>query len=323
MTAYLLRRLGGALVLVFLVVSLTFFLLHAAPGSPVDALIGGQYAGQAEAEARLERALGLDRPVAEQYLAWLAGVARGDLGSSFATGRPVARVLAEALPNTLLLGLAAVLVEYLVALPLGVWAARRRRRAADQAVRVGALVLYSLPVFWLGLMALLLFALRWPLFPAGHMTSPGAEALPAGERLLDLLHHLALPAVVLGLALAGGTLRHVRGSLGQTLDEDYVRTARAKGLGEGRVVLVHGLRNALAPILQVLGVSLPALLNGSLIAEVVFSWPGVGRIAYQAISTRDLPLTLGTTALAAILVVAGSLAADLLHAAADPRLRRV
>jgi peptide/nickel transport system permease protein len=323
MSAYLLRRVAGALLLVFLVVSLTFFLLHAAPGSPADYLLLGEGAGQAEAKARLERALGLDRPILEQYLAWLGGVARGDLGSSFATGRPVARVLAEALPNTLLLGFAALLVDYALALPLGVWAARRRGRAGDQALRVASLVLYSIPVFWLGLMALLLLAFRWPLFPAGHMLSAGAETLPAGERLLDLLHHLALPALVLGLATAGGTMRYVRGTLAEALDQDYVRTARAKGLGERRVVVVHGLRNALAPILQVLGVSLPALLNGSLIAEVVFAWPGVGRLAYQAISTRDLPLTLGATALSAVLVVAGSLAADLLHAAADPRLRRV
>lgn len=323
MNAFLLRRVAGALLLVFLVVSLTFFLLHAAPGSPADSLLDRSSAGHAEAKARLERALGLDRPILEQYFDWLGGVVRGDLGSSFATGRPVARVLAEALPNTLLLGLAALLVDYALSLPLGVWAARRRGRAADQVLRVASLALYSIPVFWLGLMALLLLAFRWPLFPAGHMLSAGAEALPTGERLLDLLHHLALPALVLGLATAGGTLRYVRGSLAEALDQDYVRTARAKGLGERRVVVVHGLRNALAPILQLLGVSLPALLNGSLIAEVVFSWPGVGRLAYQAITTRDLPLTLGTTALAAVLVVAGSLAADLLHAASDPRLRRV
>jgi peptide/nickel transport system permease protein len=324
MSGYLVRRAGGALLLVFLVVSLTFLLLHAAPGSPADSvLVDSPAAGRAEAKARLEHALGLDRPLHEQYLAWLAGVARGDLGTSFGSGRPVTRILAEALPATLLLGAAAVFVEYLVALPLAVWAARRRGRAADQALRLGSLVLYSLPVFWLGLMALLLFAFRWPLFPGGHMSSPAAGALPAGERLADLLHHLALPAIVLGLALAGSTFRYLRGSLGETLAQDYVRTARAKGLGEGRVVLFHGLRNALAPILQVLGVSLPALLNGSLIAEVVFSWPGVGRLAYQAITTRDLPLTLGTTALAAVLVVAGSLGADLLHAAADPRVRRV
>ncbi|HEX2164353.1 MAG TPA: ABC transporter permease [Thermoanaerobaculia bacterium] len=324
MTAYAFRRAGGALLLVFLVVSLTFFLLHAAPGSPADYLLVQTSAvGQAEARARLERALGLDRPLGEQYLDWLGGFARGDLGTSFATGRPVARMLAEALPQTLLLAVAAVFLEILLAVPLAVWAARRRGRAPDQALRVGALVLYSLPVFWLSLMAILLFAFRWPLFPAGHLASPGAAEMAAGERLADLLWHLALPAAVLALASVGGTLRYVRASLGEALDQDYVRTARAKGLSERRVVYVHGLRNALGPVLQVFGVSLPALLNGSLIVEVLFSWPGVGRIAFDAINARDFPVVLGATALSAVLVVLGNLAADLLHAAADPRLSRV
>ncbi|HEX6201892.1 MAG TPA: ABC transporter permease, partial [Thermoanaerobaculia bacterium] len=154
MSGYLVRRAGGALLLVFLVVSLNFLLLHVAPGSPADSVLANSpAAGRAEAKARLEHALGLDRPLHEQYLAWLAGVARGDLGTSFGSGRPVTRILAEALPATLLLGAAAVFVEYLVALPRAVWAARRRGRAADQALRLASLVLYSLPVFWLGLMA--------------------------------------------------------------------------------------------------------------------------------------------------------------------------
>jgi peptide/nickel transport system permease protein len=322
-SSYLLRRIASATVLVVLVVSLTFFLLHAAPGSPADYLLVGPSAGQAEGRARLERALGLDRPVAEQFVAWVAGAVRGDLGTSYSSGRPVSRILGEALPNTLLLAFAAVVVEYTLALPFGIWAARRRGRAADQVLRAGSLVLYSLPVFWVALMAILVLTLRWPIFPAGHMFSPGAQDLPPADRLADLGWHLVLPATVLGLAVAGGTMRYIHGSLGEVLDQDYVRTARAKGLSEGRVVVVHGLRNALAPILQLLGVSLPALLNGSLIVEVVFSWPGVGRLAYQAIYARDFPVILGATTLSAVLVVAGSLLADLLHAAADPRLRDV
>jgi peptide/nickel transport system permease protein len=322
MSRYLLRRLGASLVLVVLVVTITFFLLHLAPGSPVDYLLLGAVREGGLAHDRLERALGLDRPLFEQYLHWLGAAARGDLGTSFVQGRPVARVIGAALPNTLLLGLAALLVEYALALPLGVWAARRRGRAVDHGVRVISLLLYSLPVFWLGLMAILLFAYRWPVLPASHMFSAGAADLPAGARLVDLLRHLVLPATVLGLAAAGGTLRFVRGSLLEVLAQDFVRTARAKGLGEGRVVVVHALRNALAPVLQVLGVSLPTLLNGSLVLEVVFSWPGLGQVAFRALTTRDYPVILAATAVSAVLVVAGSLLADLLHAAADPRLRR-
>jgi peptide/nickel transport system permease protein len=321
MSVYVLRRLGASLLLVFLVVSLTFFLLHAAPGSPADYLLLGTSRDAERARARMERTLGLDRPVVEQYLDWLADVARGDLGTSFAHGRPVSAVVAAALPTTLTLGLAGLLVEYAVALPMGIWAARRRGRAADHLLRVGSLALYSLPAFWLALMAILLFAYRWPVLPASHLASAGADLLPPAEQLLDRLRHLVLPATALGLASAGGTLRYIRGSLLEVLEQDFIRTARAKGLGEGRVML-HALRNALGPILQILGVSLPALLNGALVIEIVFSWPGLGQVAFQALSTRDYPVILATTAVSAVLVVAGNLLADVLHAAADPRLRR-
>ncbi len=320
MTAHLLRRLAASLLLVYLVVTLTFFLVHAAPGDPAATLVsGGRH--QAEREARVRHALGLDRPLVTQYVAWLADAARFDWGTSLIQGRPVSRIVLEAAPHTLVLALAALLVEYGLAVPLGVWAARRRGRPADHAIRAGSLLFYSVPPFWLGLMAILVFAYLWPVLPASHMHAPGAGHLTAGAWILDLARHLVLPAAVLGLSVAGGTLRFVRASLLEVLGQDYIRTARAKGLGEGRVVVVHGLRNALPPLLQLLGVSLPALLNGSLVLEVVFSWPGLGQVTFQALQTRDFPVILATTALSAVLVVGGNLAADVLHAAADPRLR--
>ena len=246
---------------------------------------------------------------------------RGEWGVSLSKQRPVARVIAKALPATVLLGLTAMLIEYLLAVPLGIWAARRQGRLADHLIRGLSLVVYSVPVFWLGLMAVLVFAYLLPWFPASHLRSPGADQLPAGARLLDLLRHLALPAIVLGASSAGGTARFVRNSMLEVLSQDYVRTARAKGLGEGRVMVVHALRNALAPVLQLLGVSLPVLLNGALVVEVIFAWPGLGRIIFQAISARDYPVILATTTLTGVLVIAGNLVADLLHVAADPRLR--
>lgn len=321
MSRYLLRRLAASLLLVWVVVSLTFVLVHAAPGSPVRVL-GGQAGGAAEQERRLERIYGLDRPLHEQYLDWLASVARGDWGASLATGRPVARMIGEALPNTLLLAVAATCVEYAVALPLGIWAARRQGKPADHLIRAGSLLLYSVPIFWLGLMAILVFAFLWPVLPPGHMTSPGAGAASLPARLLDVGLHLLLPALVMGVVLAGSTLRFVRNGLLDVLGQDYIRTARAKGLSEGRVVRVHALRNALVPIVQLLGLTLPTLLNGVVVAEVVFSWPGVGRVMIQALNSRDYPVILATTTLAAVLVIAGNLAADLAHAAVDPRLRR-
>jgi peptide/nickel transport system permease protein len=320
LTRYLVRRLAAALLLVLLVVTLTFFLLHLAPGDPFAELTADPRVPDA-VKQRLMRLYGLDRPLPEQYVTWLGAAVRGDWGISLSRRAPVTRVIGEALPATALLATAALVVEYLLALPLGVWAARRRGRLADHLIRIGSLTFNSVPVFWLALMAVLAFSFLVPVFPASHMHSPDADRLTAAGRLADLVHHLALPALVLGFAAAGGTSRFVRNSLLEVLGQDYIRTARAKGLGEGRVVLVHGLRNALAPIVQLFGLSIPVLLNGSLVVEVIFAWPGLGRVTYEAIMSRDYPLVLATTALSGVVVVLANLAADLLHAAADPRLR--
>lgn len=320
MTGYLARRLLSSLLLLLLVASLTFFLLHLVPGDPLNSLTGDRSLPP-EQRARLESLYGLDRPLAEQYLAWLGAAARWDWGTSITRQRPVTTIIGEALPATVLLALGAMAVEYAVALPLGLWAARRRGRAVDHAVRAGTLVTFALPTFWTGLMAIFVFSYLWPLFPASHAASPGADALPLLARLADRLHHLALPALVLGLTMAAGTTRFVRNSLLEVLSLDHVRTARAKGLGEGTVLLVHGLRNALPPILQLIGLSLPSLLNGVLVIEVVFSWPGLGLTTVQAIRSLDYPVILAVTTFAGALVVLGNLAADLLHAAVDPRVR--
>jgi peptide/nickel transport system permease protein len=319
---YVARRAGASLLLLLLLVTLVFLLLHAVPGSPLNALAGGQAERlSAEQRAHLERVYGLDRPLGVQYLAWLAAAARGDWGTSISHQRPVARVIAEALPATALLAVAALAVEYALALPLGIWAARRRGAAPDKLVRAVGLLLYALPGFWLAVMAVYVFAYLVPVFPGSNVASAGAADLPLLEGLADRLHHLALPALIVGASTAGGTVRYVRNSLLEVLGQDYIRTARAKGLSERRVLWVHAMRPALAPLLQLLGATLPGLLNGVLVIEVIFAWPGIGRLAFEAIRALDYPLVLATTALAGALVVAGNLAADLLHAAADPRVR--
>lgn len=320
MSAFLLRRLAASLLLLLLVLSITFLLLHWLPGDPTRTSESDRMTR--EQRENLRRVLGLDRPLHEQYLSWLSGaVLRGDLGTSFSQQRPVTAAILNALPGTLLLAAAALFVEFGAALLLGVAAARRPGTVVDHAIRVGTLLLFSQPVFWLGLMAILLFSYVWPVLPAGHMRSVGADEMGAGERLFDLLRHLLLPALVLGLTNAGATARFVRASLLEVLGRDYIRTARAKGLSERRVIWVHGMRNALAPLLQLLALTLPALLNGSLVTEVVFSWPGLGRLTFGAILARDFPLILGTVAISAILVISGNLVADVLHALSDPRVR--
>lgn len=320
MIRFVLRRLAASLLLLYLVLTATFFLLHLAPGSPA-ALMTEDRRIPAEQRANLRRIYGLDRPLPVQYARWLAAAARGDWGTSFAYQRPVAAVVLEAVPATLLLAAAALLVEQATGLVFGIAAARRPGSAADHAIRVVSLLLYSQPGFWLGLMAILLFSLAWPVLPAGHMYSVGAEEMGPGARFLDLLRHLILPAVVLGLAEAGSVVRYVRASLLDVLGQEYIRAARAKGISERRVVWAHALRNALPPLIQVMAISLISLVSGALIMEVVFSWPGIGRLTFEAILSRDYPLVLATTAFSAVIVVTANLMADVLHALADPRVR--
>ncbi|MEO8502634.1 MAG: ABC transporter permease [Acidobacteriota bacterium] len=319
MTRFLLRRLAAAGLLLVLVLSAVFVLLHFLPGQ-LSALEDPRLpAAQREL---VRHAFGLDRPLATQYLSWMRNaLLRFDWGTSFTYKRPVLAVLGEALPASALLAAAAIPLQYGLGLWLGVWAARRAGGPADHVLRVLSLTLYSLPVYWLGILAILLFALHWPLLPAGHMHSAGAFDLPAGARTLDLLRHLILPALVLAATNAGGIGRFVRNALLEQLGQDYVRAARARGLSEPRVLWRHALRNALPPLLQAIGTQLPALLAGVLAVEVVFAWPGMGRLAYDAMLQRDLPLVLGWTTCNAILVLLGGLLADALHAAIDPRIR--
>lgn len=319
MAGFLLRRLAASFLLLFLVASATFFLVHLAPGDPTNVLEGDRLTR--ENRETLRRLYGLGDPLGTQYLRWLGALAQGNLGISFSQQRPVATIIAEALPATLLLGAAALLVEFGLALTLGIAAARRPGSALDRGINVVSLLLYSQPSFWLGLMFLLLFSHLFPLFPGSHMRSVDADLMSPLERALDLLRHLALPAVTLGLYHAGATLRFVRGSMIEVMSQDYIRTARAKGLSERYVVWVHGLRNALTPVIQLFALALPQLLNGALVTEIVFAWPGLGRLTYAAILTRDYPLILGITLFTAITVILGNLLADVLHAAADPRVR--
>ncbi|HEV2851782.1 MAG TPA: ABC transporter permease [Thermoanaerobaculia bacterium] len=319
MTTFLLRRLGASLLLLLLILSFLFFFLRLLPGDPTQVFEGRRLT--AEQRRNLERLYGLDRPLPEQYLVWISSMARGNWGTSLSQQRPVSAAIRDVLPATVLLASAALGVELFAALLLGVLAARRRGSASDHAIRVVTLLLYSQPLFWLGLMAILLFSYVWPVLPASHMRSVDAEFMGPWDRSLDLLRHLVLPALVMGLGAMGSTIRFVRGGLIEVMGQDYIRTARAKGLSERRVVWVHGMRNALVPVIQVVAAALPLLLSGSLIVEVVFSWPGLGRLAYQAILTRDYPLILGTTALSAAVVILGNFLADVLQALVNPRVR--
>ena len=320
MTAWLLRRLAAALAIVFAVVTLCFVVIHLAPGTPF--LPGQDRPIDPAVVERLRARFGLDQPLPVQYARYLGALARGDLGESFSQRRPVADAIAGALPNTLLLTGSALAIDFLLGVAIGVVQAARARRRIDVALTNVSLFFYSLPTFWLGLLLLLVFGqwLHW--FPVGGMTVPVLhDSMPLGLRLLDRLHHLALPALTLGLVGAAGTARYQRAALLEALGEDYARTARAKGLAEPRVLVDHALRNALLPIVTLLGLALPFLLTGAVVVETVFTWPGLGKLAADAIAGRDYPLVIATTLISSVLVVLGSLLADLLATAADPRVR--
>jgi peptide/nickel transport system permease protein len=312
--------LGQGAVVVFAVATLVFVLLQAAPGDPLT--IVGERVSPEDLE-RLRRSFGLDRPVLEQYVRYLSNLVRGDLGLSLTQHRPVLAALADAIPNTLLLAGAALFVDFTLGVTLGVFQATRRNRPGDAALSLVSITLYSTPVFWLGLVLLVVFAQGLGWFPAGGSTDPIAYPglSPAGQAL-DRLRHLVLPALTLGLAAAGYTARHQRSALLEVLGQDFVRTARAKGLPDRVVLLRHALRNALLPTITLAGLAFPVLLSGSVLVESVFSWPGMGRLAADAIGRRDYPLVTGAALLAAVMVVLGSLLADLAARAADPRLRR-
>ncbi|MEM1179795.1 MAG: ABC transporter permease [Acidobacteriota bacterium] len=319
MSSFIVRRLASALLLLVLILTLTFFLIHLAPGEPAR-LFENPHA-TAESQEEIRRLYGWDRPLHEQYGRWLGAVLTGDWGVSFTQRRPVFELLIERLPATALLVLTGVTLEHLLGLWMGVTAARRPGGRFDVITGRLALILHAVPAFVLGLLMIEWLAIRAPIFPPQHMTSVDYPSLSSWGRVLDIAHHLVLPALVLALVRFGAVVRFVRSGLLDVLGCDFIRTARAKGLPEWRVLWIHAVPNTLGPLIQRLGVSLPRLLSGTVILEVVFAWPGLGTAVYAAILQRDYPVVLAATALSGVLVLGGSLLADVAHAWLDPRVR--
>lgn len=314
----LLRRALGGLGVVLGVVTLMFVLIRLAPGDPALLLVGPS--APAAQVAAQRHVLGLDRPWPEQYATWLGRFVRGDWGTSIATGRPVRGMLAQAWPATVRLVGISLVLSYLMGIAVGVLQAVRGGRL-DTALSVATVTLFALPGYWLGLMLVMLFTYRLRWLPAFGSAGFDADFLPPAARAADRLRHLALPLATLTLVGVGGTARYVRGAMLDVIGAPYVTVARAKGLGEARVIARHVLRNALIPVLTLLGLSLPALFSGAVFIEAIFAWPGVGRILVEAVQARDYPVVMGATAVSAVLVVLGNLLADLLASWADPRLR--
>jgi peptide/nickel transport system permease protein len=320
MKRLILRRMLALVPLVWLVATLTFIVVQAAPGSYADTIDNPRLSP--ETRELISARYGLDRPPLEQYVSWLGAVATGDLGTSFMYKQPVSAVLARALPPTLLLAGAALIFDLVLGLVLAVAAARRPYGWVDRITSILSLGLYGIPSFWLAGLFILVFSLLLGWFPASHMHSVDAVRLTGLPRLADLLRHLVLPAVCLGLVGAAGTARYLRATLLDVRSSRFMLAARARGIPERRLLWVHALRPALLPVVTLLGLSLPILVSGSVVIETIFSWPGMGQVAYNAARARDIPLILGATLIGAAAVILGNLVADVLYAVVDPRTRR-
>jgi peptide/nickel transport system permease protein len=318
---YLARRLAQAAMIVAIVAVLTFVLIHLAPGDPFSAVIDNPNVSE-NVRATLRAQYGLDQPLPEQLVKYLGALARGELGWSFSHEQPVTEVLATALPNTLLLMVVALVGSFALGILVALIQVARRGSLADHALSAVSLFFFSMPDFWLAILALLAFTYWIPIFPVGGTVDPVMhDYLSWGGRVVDRLRHLALPALTLTVLASATVARFQRAALLDVLPADYVRTARLKGLTERQILRRHVLRNALLPIITLIGLSFPALLTGAFFIEKIFAWPGMGLAVVSAIGTRDYPLVVGGVIIGSIMVTVGSLLADLLYAWADPRLR--
>lgn len=325
MFSYLVRRLLGAIPLLLGILTLIFFVMHLAPGDPMARYFDPNVSP--EVIEQMRQNLGLDQPVHIQYLQWMASFLTGDFGYSLSQMRPISEILPGVIWNTLQLTIVTLVLIFLLGMVIGVIQAVRQYSRLDNSLTFAALFFYSMPSFWFGLMLILVFSLMasqwgWPIvLPASGITSVDYDFLSGWGKFVDRLTHLLLPATALAVGAAAGIARYMRSSMLEVINQDYIRTARAKGLSEWNVIFRHALRNALIPIVTLFGLSLPYLLSGAVLIEIVFAWPGMGRLSVDAIFQRDYPLVMATSFIFAAMVVIGNLIADLLYAVVDPRIR--
>jgi len=313
MLEYIAKRLMQGVVVLWFVSLITFFMINLAPGGPSSLVDMSTTA--AEAEARMRR-LGLDRPVHVRYFEWLAGAVRGDLGTSINQGLPVSRLLRQRLSTTLTLALSALALAATLGVTLGVLAAVQRGRWPDHLVSTVATIGMSVPNFWVGILMIIVFAVN-----LGWLPTSGNASIGRGFDLVDRLRHLVLPAGVLAFSLMPNIIRVTRTAVLEMLAADFVRTARSKGLSPAVVMVKHTMRNALVPVIAMLGLIATVLFSGSVVIESVFGWAGIGRLAIEATNGRDYPVILGVTMLAGAIVVVVNLTVDLVYAIVDPRIR--
>lgn len=315
MSNYILKRIGLAIITFFGITVLVFMISSMASGSPLELLLSNQNISPAEVE-RQRIKLGLDQPIYVQYFTWLKNFFQGNLGESYRTGQPVMKMILNGLGPTLLLTFSAVIVACLISFPLGIQSARYQNRGWDNVSSVFSFLATSTPSFFLALIFLYIFAVKLKWLPIGGMYDSGKQ-----ESLSSLCRHLLMPAVVLGMQLVGSLIQYTRSSMLEVMREDYVRTARSKGLKERVVVIKHVLRNSLIPVVTYLGMEIPLLIGGAVVTEQVFSWPGIGNLMIKSIDSRDYPVVMGITVLVALAVLVFNILTDLIYGVLDPRIR--
>jgi peptide/nickel transport system permease protein len=314
MGQYLVRRLLGIIPLLVLITMMVFLLVNAVPGSPVDRIAFDPNSRPSDIE-NLRRSLGLDRPIHERYFVWLGNLVRGDLGNSMISYRPVRSEILSRLPNTLRLTVAAFALALLFAIPVGVYSAVRRNSWFDHIATVLSVAGISIPRFWFGLMLILIFAVQLGWLPSGGVYSSDNRSLG------DQLRHLIMPAFTLAIVEIAGWTAYIRGQMLEVIRQDYIRTATAKGLRERVVIFRHALRNALLPLVTLFGLAIPEFFSGALIIETIFSWPGIGRLTFDAAVARDYTMIMGTVLFSSVLVILGNLLADVSYGLLDPRVK--
>jgi peptide/nickel transport system permease protein len=318
-TGYILKRTLQSIPILLGASTLIFFLMHAAPGDPTSIYLRPDI--DPAVIEQMRKNLGLDQPVHVQYVKWLSSFARGDFGYSFSQKRPIIDIIKDTLPNTILLSGIALVIIFSLGVLIGTIQAVRQYSWIDNLATVLAFFFYSMPSFWFGLMLILLLSYKFQWLPASQMTSVNFEFISVGKQWVDRLMHLIMPAAALGIGSAASVARYMRSGMLEQIRQDYVRTARAKGLSERVVIFKHAMRNALIPVITLLGLSLPFLVGGAVLIETIFAWPGMGRLIIQAIFQRDYPVVLASAFVLSITVIIGNLLADILYSVVDPRVR--
>lgn len=319
MTGFIVRRILLAIPTLLGASTLIFFLMQAAPGDPTSIYLRPDI--DPAVVEQMRKNLGLDQPVHIQYVRWISSFAQGDFGYSFSQKRPILDIIRDTLPNTLILSGIAMAIIFAAGILIGTIQAVRQYSWIDNIATIAAFFFYSMPSFWFGLMLILLLSYKLQWLPASQMTSVNYEFLPDGEQWVDRLKHLLMPALALGAGSAASVARYMRSGMLEQIRQDYVRTARAKGLSERIVIFKHAMRNALIPVITLLGLYLPFLVGGAVIVETIFAWPGMGRLLISSIFQRDYPVVLAVAFVTAIMVILGSLIADILYSVVDPRVR--